>query len=255
MTAGDASPFLARAVDFRRRYQHPEGLFWLKRVNHALGALIAFVLFPTRATPNMLTFAGLAAHVLGAVLVALATPPAPIWLAVVVVLLWQLAFSLDCADGPLARARGTGSDFGAWLDQLIDIMSHAAVYTSLAVYLVRALAPDPAIAVLLGCSAVSLSLLQTFSTWQRTSIMGGSVVDASPSTAVRLLHGGRHLIDYGFFLFLVAATLPWPELLLVVVAASAALNALYIAAQLALNYRRHRRESRERATAGTGRSR
>src|SRR2546430_5933024 len=39
---------------------------------------------------------------------------------------WQVAFCLDCADGQLARARGTSNAFGALLDQVSDFVGHVA---------------------------------------------------------------------------------------------------------------------------------
>ncbi len=123
--------FLDRVRQFRRRYQGPEGLFWIRRVNHPAGAMLALPLYPTRVTPNVVTVAGLVAHLVGAILVATLPVPGPPPTVLVILLVWQLAFSLDCADGQLARARGQASAFGAWFDQLIDVVSHAAVYTSL----------------------------------------------------------------------------------------------------------------------------
>ncbi len=244
--------FRGRAREFWRRYQHPEGLFWLRRVNHPLGALIALVLLPTRVTPNAVSVAGLVVHVAGALFVALLSPPVPITAALLVIVSWQLAFSLDCADGPLARARAQASAFGAWLDQLIDVASHAAVYTGLTIFLVRALALDGITSALLASVVVTLSLLQTFSTWQRQALIAGAPVGEAPSTMLRLVHAARHLVDYGAFLFLASVLLLWPPALLVFLLLTAVLNLLYVMTQIALNWRRHRRESRAAWTDGKG---
>ena len=244
-TVSGFETFRARARDFRRRYQAPEGLFWIRRVNHSLGAVIALLLFPTRVTPNAVTVAGFVAHLAGAAAAALLTPPAPIAGVLFVLVAWQLAFSLDCADGPLARARGQTSAFGAWFDQLVDSMSRAAVYAGLIVFLVRALAPDPIAVALLASGAVSMALLQTFSSWQRVSLIGGgSPVADVPGASARLLRAGQQLVDYGAFLFLASVLLLAPPLLLVFVVLSALVNALFVAAQLVLGWRRQRAESR-----------
>lgn len=231
--------YIARVRDFRQLYQGPLGLFWIRRVNHPAGAVIALALLRTAVTPNMVTAAGLVASVLGAVIVVALPAPAPIPGIVAVLLVWQLAFSLDCADGQLARARGVASPFGAWFDQLVDVMSHGAVYAALSVYLVRALGPDPGIAVALASLSVSLSLLQVFTTWQRASLLGSGPATGSGSTrAGRMIYAFRHLLDYGAFLFAVSVLLLWPPGLVGYLAFMAAVHALYVMAQLALNRRR-----------------
>ncbi|MDQ3407520.1 MAG: CDP-alcohol phosphatidyltransferase family protein, partial [Chloroflexota bacterium] len=195
-------------------------------------------LMPTRVTPNAVTVAGLVVHVLGAILVAVVAPPASPLAVLAVVIIWQLAFSLDCADGQLARARRQASAFGAWFDQLVDVVSHAAVYTALSLYLVRTFDPDAGAAVLLACIAVSLSLLQTFSTWQRAELIGrGSPVGQRPTPRLLALYAARHLLDYGWFLFAASVLLLWPPGLLAFLVFSALLQALYVGAQVLLSWR------------------
>ncbi|MDQ3492869.1 MAG: CDP-alcohol phosphatidyltransferase family protein, partial [Chloroflexota bacterium] len=220
--------FMARVRAFRRRYQGAEGLFWIRRVNHPVGAMLALPLLPTRVTPNTVTVAGLIVHLLGALLVAVVAPPASPLAVLAVVLIWQLAFSLDCADGQLARARGQTSAFGAWFDQLVDVVSHAAVYTSLSLYLVRAFDPDAAVAVLLACMAVTLSLLQTFSTWQRAAVISRDrPLGKRPTPKLLAMYAARHLLDYGWFLFAASVLLLWPAGLLAFLVFSGVVQGLY----------------------------
>ncbi|MBA3851482.1 MAG: CDP-alcohol phosphatidyltransferase family protein [Chloroflexi bacterium] len=232
---GKHGAFLARAREFRRRYQGPEGLFWIRRINHPVGAMLALPLVRTRVTPNAVTIAGLLVHLAGALLVAVTAPPASPLAILAVVVVWQLAFSLDCSDGQLARARGQASAFGAWFDQLVDVVSHAAVYTSLSLYLVRAFDPDAAMAVLLACTAVTLSLLQTFSTWQRAELISRErPIGERPSPRLRALYAARHLLDYGWFLFAASILLLWPLGLLTFLVFSGLIQGLYVGAQILL---------------------
>lgn len=231
--------FLERAREFRRLYQGPEGLFWIRRVNHPAGALIALPLLHTRITPNMVTLAGVAVQLLGALYAAFLAPPAALWSVLVVILLWQVAFSLDCADGQLARARGATSAFGAWLDQMADSVGRSAVYIALSIYLARALTWDATIAAAFGSAAVSLALIQTFSTWQRVSVIGARPVGERASAPVRLMYLVRHLLDYGAFLFVAALLMLLPVALLAFLVAAAIVNAAYIAAQITLSWRSH----------------
>lgn len=235
---GNPTGFLARAREFRRRYQGPEGLFWIRRVNHPVGAMLALPLYPTRVTPNAVTVAGLLTHVLGALIVAALPVPASPLAILAVMVVWQIAFSLDCADGQLARARGQTSAFGAWFDQLVDVVSHAAVYTSLSLYLVRAFEPDAAVAVLLVCIAMTLSLLQTFSTWQRAELVGRErPVGERSSPKLLAMYAGRHLLDYGWFLFAASVLLVWPAGLFAFLVFSGVVQGLYVGAQIVLTWR------------------
>lgn len=78
-------------------------------------------------TPNILTIAGVAGNVGGAV----AAGYGEFWIAGAVVL---IASSLDFLDGALARRTGTASDFGSVLDAVMDRVSEAAVLFGLLVY-------------------------------------------------------------------------------------------------------------------------
>ncbi|KAB2351755.1 CDP-alcohol phosphatidyltransferase family protein [Actinomadura rudentiformis] len=70
----------------------------------------------TPFTPNQITLAAFALGLGSAGCFAQATAG---WLALGA-LLYHLGFVLDCVDGKIARLRGTGSPFGAWLDFMLD---------------------------------------------------------------------------------------------------------------------------------------
>ncbi|MCC6525071.1 MAG: CDP-alcohol phosphatidyltransferase family protein [Polyangiaceae bacterium] len=103
-------------------------------LHRPLAALLARRLEPRAVTPNQVTVAsgvvGLgagAAMALGHV----AGPPA---LACGAVLLFA-SVVLDCADGQLARLRGSASLLGRVLDGAVDVVTPLAVFHGLAVYL------------------------------------------------------------------------------------------------------------------------
>ncbi|MEJ7696269.1 MAG: hypothetical protein WKF78_06540 [Candidatus Limnocylindrales bacterium] len=98
-----------RFREFLRRYPRGNALFFTKRVNRPAGSMLAALLFETRISSNMVSLAGFGVHVLAAAALAAAAEPIPGWTWLAVLLLWQLAFSLDCADGQLARARGAAN--------------------------------------------------------------------------------------------------------------------------------------------------
>jgi phosphatidylglycerophosphate synthase len=82
-----------------------------------------------RLTPNQVTMASLAVALLAAACCAVGAR----WGYVAGAVLLQLSFGLDCADGQLARLTGTFSEFGGWLDAMVDRLKEYAVYAGLAV--------------------------------------------------------------------------------------------------------------------------
>jgi phosphatidylglycerophosphate synthase len=80
-------------------------------------------------TPNQVTTASMAVGV--ATAAAFATGER--WGMVAGALLLQLAFTLDCVDGQLARYTMTFTKFGAWLDSVFDRAKEYVVYAGLAI--------------------------------------------------------------------------------------------------------------------------
>ena len=80
----------------------------------------ARILSKTGVTPNMLTVMGFLVSIAAAVLIA-----KEYFLAGGLVIL--LAGAFDLLDGPLARATGKTTRFGAFLDSTLDRLSEAAV--------------------------------------------------------------------------------------------------------------------------------
>jgi hypothetical protein len=67
-------------------------------------------------TPNQLTVGALVLGLGAGACFAVATWP----FLLLGALLYHLSFTLDCMDGKIARLKGTGSVFGAWLDYIFD---------------------------------------------------------------------------------------------------------------------------------------
>ncbi|MFI5426967.1 CDP-alcohol phosphatidyltransferase family protein [Aeromicrobium sp. UC242_57] len=109
--------------------------WYMRAVNRRLGRLIAAGAAQTRATPDHMTAASFVAFVLGAGLVVVAEPGAA--MAVVSMLLLQLGFAFDSADGQLARLRGSGSPAGEWLDHVVDSGRHLLFHLAILIGLYR----------------------------------------------------------------------------------------------------------------------
>src|SRR4029077_12722725 len=128
-----------RLEQLRRRTTRAGAPWWMHNVSERLGALIVLGLRGTSISPNTVTVFGLALYLPTAWYLGTRSSVG-ISGVIALMLWWQLAFSMDCADGMLARERGQASAFGAWLDQLVDFASHFLVFGSLRAVLVRAFA-------------------------------------------------------------------------------------------------------------------
>ena len=90
------------------------------RIRH-LGEPLALFFGRLGLTPNGLTLIGFGISVIGGILAAL-----DLWLAAAFIVFIGGAF--DMFDGSLARATGTASNLGAFLDSLFDRWGEAIVY-------------------------------------------------------------------------------------------------------------------------------
>ncbi len=110
----------------RRRLYQPLGRFWAFAPARAL----ARSLVPTRIRPNAVTIASASAMLGASALVAMA-PISPISRGLIASLL-ALGLVLDTADGHLARLQGTASEFGRWLDSVLDEACDMALHGAIA---------------------------------------------------------------------------------------------------------------------------
>jgi phosphatidylglycerophosphate synthase len=123
---------LGAVVDAYRRTRKPKDIFWNKFVARPLAAVVIVPLGRTRVTPNQITLATLPVFLAGAALIAFR----PGWGALCAgVGILELSYVLDCADGQLARLKGTSSPVGAHLDFLMDELKAFALVAAVSVRL------------------------------------------------------------------------------------------------------------------------
>jgi CDP-alcohol phosphatidyltransferase len=116
----------ADAELIRRMTYQPLGRFWALGPARAL----ARALCPTSVRPNMLTVSAAALMLGGSAVVAFA--PATLFSQIAIALALAAALVLDTADGHLARLQGTASEFGRWLDALLDELSDMVLHAAIA---------------------------------------------------------------------------------------------------------------------------
>lgn len=106
---------------FRRLEFSAGGGPFTQLVSQRLGATLAYLGQRLGTSPNFLTALGLACYLTAAASYAFLPPGANALIACM--LLYQLAYGLDCSDGQLARAQRRTSEFGAWWDVSADAIS------------------------------------------------------------------------------------------------------------------------------------
>ena len=110
----------------RRESYQPIGKFWAL----APAKWLAERLSPTKIRPNAVTLVS-AALMLGASVVVAFAPMSWAWRIVTAAML-AVALVLDTADGHLARLQGTASEFGRWLDAVLDELADMALHMAVA---------------------------------------------------------------------------------------------------------------------------
>jgi phosphatidylglycerophosphate synthase len=122
----------AAAADIYRRTRKPNDILWNRFVARPLAAVVVVPLARTSITPNQVTVLTLPVFLAGAALLAIL----PSWGALVAgAAIIELSYVLDCADGQLARLKGTSSPVGAHLDFLMDELKAFTLIAAIAIRL------------------------------------------------------------------------------------------------------------------------
>jgi len=98
---------------------------WTYRVNYYIAKYFTYIFWKANVTPNIVTILGALVNVIAVSLLIWKVNALNIYWVITIGLIWQIGFSLDCADGSLARLTGKTSRFGAWFDLAIDFINHS----------------------------------------------------------------------------------------------------------------------------------
>src|ERR1700690_616249 len=96
----------AAVVDAYRRTRKPKDILWNRCVARPLAAVAIVPLARTSVTPNQITLATLLVFLAGAAVMAFLPGRAALCTAAGII---EISYVLDCADGQLARLKGTSS--------------------------------------------------------------------------------------------------------------------------------------------------
>ncbi len=179
---------------------------WTTAINEPIGSILAYLACWAGMSPNAVTWTGALVSTAG--VIAFYAVANPLESAVLAFVLLQAGYSLDCADGQLARGTHRTSPFGAWLDVALDFW--VIVVVAIAVAMVAYQAGCPAWEALIAALlAVYGRVLHLHTSTIRRS-QGGSPDLKNASLLVRL---GRCVLDPGMYICAICIFRPAPTLL------------------------------------------
>jgi CDP-diacylglycerol--glycerol-3-phosphate 3-phosphatidyltransferase len=146
----------------------------VKESGRALLAPFVRLAMALRLTPNTITVVGLVITLVASVFVGLG------WLLLGAAIL-TAGSVLDAVDGALARAQGTTSAFGGFLDSTLDRAGEAILYIGVGAWLLTAL-PDPTWPMLALMVALAGSFLVSYSHARAQGIGLAADVGLAPRT-------------------------------------------------------------------------
>jgi phosphatidylglycerophosphate synthase len=214
---------------FAARQARGGGFLFSRTVSDKLGTFVAAIGIRLGAHPTHLTLVNLVLGVGGSVAVLVGRSEGRIApLLVVGVVLWQVAYIFDCADGQVARATGKTSAYGASVDVFVDVAVQISVVAAVSsVQLSRH--EIPALLAVLFASAWCLNFV--------TFLLAKGDDQVSHSLVARrsaLVSVAKLLRDYGFVILLLGVwLLASPSTLFVPVMAVTATNLALLAGYIA----------------------
>ena len=205
------------------------GFLYSRTVSERLGTVVAAIGMRLGAHPTYLTLANLVLGIGGSVAVMASRSPgrtAPLLVAGVV--LWQVAYIFDCADGQLARATGKTSAYGASVDIFADVAVQISVVVAVS-SVILSRHEIPGLLVVLFASAWCLNFV--------TCLLARGNDQVSHSLIARrsaLVSAAKLLRDYGFAILVLGTwLLASPSTLLVPVMAVTATNLVLLVGYIA----------------------
>ena len=207
---------------------------WTEWVCRPPAAVVVWALRGTRVTPNQVTF--LSALVAAGAGLMFALLPGHLWL-VAAAVVFELSFVLDCADGQLARVRGTASPLGHLLDFLMDELKAMFLFGCVAYRLWHGSGEELYLVAGLG-GLFALASGLTLTSFMRRPEYGAPppTADGQPAVIARrrgpvglavtgLEHAARFVVHYPSYIWLCAAV----DRIDIYFWAYAAVNVLYLA--------------------------
>lgn len=210
--------------DLGQRFARGGG-WWTRAVNQRAGSFVAAIAIATGTSPNQLSLLSAVVGVATSVAVLGTYEFSPYLAAVVGFFGWQIAYSIDCADGQVARATARASNAGAQIDLWCDFIVHLSVVAVSAQIIAQGIEGRYLIAAVVGagtCWTIPLF---------HEALLCGASNSAEPPRERRpfVIEIAGTARDYGFHVSLLAIALAVGEwLLLAVLGLVAILHLLFL---------------------------
>ena len=164
---------------------------WVKEGGRAILAPVVRLAIALHLTPNTITVIGLGITIAASILVALD------WLLLGAAILTAGSL-LDAVDGALARAQGSGTVFGGFLDSTLDRAGEAILFIGVGTWMLRT-QPDPVLPMLALMVALAGSFLVSYTHARAQGIGLAANVGLAPRTErLVLVIAGVALAGLGF---------------------------------------------------------
>ncbi|GAA0227378.1 hypothetical protein GCM10009539_11060 [Cryptosporangium japonicum] len=225
------------AADFLSR--HRGGGLFTETVNQRVGSYLAVAAHRLRLAPSALTLINLALGLAASIAVVTLAPAAarddvPAWaLGLGALLLWQLAYSLDCSDGQLARVTGMAGPAGARVDILCDVAVQISLVAAISA---TALAHAPGTPIWLVAVFAGTWMINLVTSVLASSNTASASLMTSTSLPVRIVKLVR---DYGAVVTVCGVVIAFvPGLTPWLMAAFTVVNGLFLLASIGQSARK-----------------
>lgn len=208
-------------ADFWGQKYATQGQYFFTRViSQRIGSVIAYLANRANLSPNAVTMIGMPFMLGASYCLALSSKDSSY--SYLALLLYQLGFGFDCADGQLARATKRASEFGAWLDNVCDHIRYVSIILALgAVFVFGSTVPVAAIGLSLLLLGSGLSVgLHTVSTLRVGSYHPHGLTGVA-DIAKRVT---KELSDTPLFLLLICLLVKLPVVLAIYISAIGLMN-------------------------------
>ncbi len=213
------------------RARNKNGGFYTYHVSCRMGSVLAVAIGP-QVHPSTVTIAGLVVGMSASTLAIAAMAVRPAWVVGMIVLVgWQLAFGLDCADGQIARGTGKATRSGRRVDALSDFAGRGSVIVAVTTVVAdRSHVP----AALLAVFAISWMVnLVVFLLWEEDGARHSLLPSNNP-----IITGLKLLRDDGFVLLVLGLGLAfWRRSLYWGLLGLTIMNTTFLAASIANEFR------------------